>query len=86
MNMQSNQSDAEGSNAMAGINMPDATPLSDRSAPPVGSLPRSDGSAGKPDSAYGIGNGMTMDDDPLISKFMLDQLEMVQGNNGDQMA
>ncbi|MHB1678712.1 MAG: copper resistance protein B [Sulfuriferula sp.] len=86
MNMQPNQPNADGSNAMAGMNMSGAPPMADRSAPPVGSLPRSDGSAGKPDSAYGIGNGMTMDDDSLISKFMLDQLELVQGNNGDQMA
>lgn len=78
MNMQSNSSDTGIWNAMTGIagDMP----------PPVGSLPRSDGSAGKPDSAYGIGIGMAMDDDPLVSKLMLDQLEMVQGNNGDQMA
>ena len=52
--------------------------------PPVGSLPRSDGSSGKSNAAYGI--GMNMADDPLISQLMLDQLELVQGNNGDQMA
>lgn len=51
--------------------------------PPVGSLPRSDGSAGKPYADYGIGMGM--DDDPLISKFMLDKLEYVHGVS-DSMA
>ena len=49
--------------------------------PPVGSLPRSDGSAGKSYADYGIGLGMGMDDDPLISKFMLDKLEYVHGDS-----
>ncbi len=85
MNMQSNRSNADSSNTMTGMDMSGTPPMSSSSAPPVGSLPSSDGSAGKPYSAYGIG-GMMMNDDPLVSKFMLDQLEFVQGNNGDQMA
>lgn len=52
-----------------------------RPGPPVGSLPRSDGSAGKPYADYDI--DMHMDDDPLISKFMLDKLEYVHGDKGD---
>ncbi|MHB1590558.1 MAG: copper resistance protein B [Sulfuricella sp.] len=54
-----------------------------RPGPPVGSLPRSDGSAGKPYADYGI--DMHMDDDPLIGKFMLDKLEYVHGDKGDSM-
>ncbi len=86
MNMQSGQADTVAPGAMTGMDMAGAAMPGaiKHTAPPVGSLPRSDGSAGEPNSAYGI--GMVMDDDPLISKFMLDQLELVQGNNGDQMA
>ena len=86
MNMQSGQTDTAAP-AMPGMDMVGTSMpgVSQRTAPPVGSLPSSDGSAGKPYSAYGIG-GMMMDDDPLVSKLMLDQLEFVQGNKGDQMA
>ena len=49
-------------------------------APPVGSLPSSDGSAGKPYAAYGIDmDSMHMEDDPLIAKLLLDKLEYVHG-------
>lgn len=55
-----------------------------RRGTPVGSLPQSDGSAGKPLGAYGIVNDM--DDNPMISMFMLDQFEYVHGNNDDSLA
>ena len=49
-------------------------------APPVGSLPSSDGSAGKSYAAYGIDmDSMRMEDDPLIAKLLLDKLEYVRG-------
>lgn len=55
-------------------------------APPVGSLPVSDGSAGKSYEAYGIKmHAMDMHDDPLVSKFMLDKLEYVHGDQTDSM-
>ena len=57
-----------------------------RSAPPVGSLPRSDGSAPNSYAHYGMTVMGDMNDDPLISKFMLDQLEYVQGRNGGGVA
>lgn len=53
-------------------------------ATPVGSLPQSDGSAGKPLAAYGIVNDMN--DNPLISMLLLDQLEYVRGDSGDSFA
>lgn len=53
-------------------------------AAPVGSLPHSDGAAGKSLAAYGIVNDMN--DNPLISMFLLDQLEYVRGDNGDSFA
>ena len=55
-------------------------------APPVGSLPSSDGSAGKSYHANGIDmDVMNMVDDPLIAKFMLDKLEYTQGDQTDSM-
>ncbi|MHB0922263.1 copper resistance protein B [Thiomonas sp.] len=57
--------------------------------PAVGSLPRSDGSARHSYEHYGIAMGPMMHDmngDPLISKFMLDQLEYVHGQNGGSAA
>ncbi|MEO6146687.1 MAG: copper resistance protein B, partial [Sulfuriferula sp.] len=57
---------------------PPATPP----APPVGSLPSSDGSAGKSYAAYGIDmDSMHMEDDPLIAKLLLDKLEYVHGKH-----
>ena len=53
-----------------------------RSAPPVGSLPRSDGSAPYSYAHYGMMVMEDMNDDPLIGKVMLDQLEYVHGQNG----
>ncbi|ARU31104.1 hypothetical protein CAP31_05025 [Sulfuriferula sp. AH1] len=55
-------------------------------APPVGSLPSSDGSAGKSYHALGIDmDSMHMEDDPLIAKFLLDKLEYVHGDQTDSM-
>lgn len=55
-------------------------------APPVGSLPVSDGSAGKSYETYGIKmHAMDMNDDPFISKFMLDKLEYVHGDQTDSV-
>ncbi|MHB1676789.1 MAG: copper resistance protein B [Sulfuriferula sp.] len=87
MTMPAGQPDTSDSGAMTGMGMAStAIPgeIKHAAPPPVGSLPRSDGSAGQPNSVYGI--SMKMDDDPLISKLFLEQLELVQGNNGDQMA
>lgn len=53
-------------------------------APPVGSLPRSDGSSGKPLSAYGIVNDM--EDNPRVSMFVLDQFEYFRDRNDDGLA
>ena len=50
-----------------------------QSAPPVGSLPSSDGSTEKSYADYGI--NMHMDDNALISKLMLDKLEYVHGKS-----
>lgn len=56
-------------------------------APPVGSLPSSDGTTGKSYHDVGINmHSMNMEDDPLIAKFMLDQLEYVHGDQADSMA
>ena len=56
-------------------------------APPVGSLPSSDGATGKSYHDVGIDmHSMKMEDDPLIAKFMLDQLEYVQGDQTDSIA
>ncbi|MDR3392968.1 MAG: copper resistance protein B [Sulfuriferula sp.] len=56
-------------------------------SPPVGSLPSSDGSAGKSYHVEGMNMAaMEMDDDPLIAKFMLDKLEYVHGDLTDSMA
>ncbi len=51
-------------------------------APPVGSLPRRDGSAPYSYAHYGMMVMKGMDDNPLISKVMLDQLEYVHGKDG----
>lgn len=54
--------------------------------PPAGSLPSSDGAAGKSYHAYGIDmDSMNMEDDPLIAKFLLDKLEYVHGDQTDSM-
>ncbi|MES2408128.1 MAG: copper resistance protein B, partial [Pseudomonadota bacterium] len=50
-----------------------------QSAPPVGSLPSSDGSTEKSYADYGI--NLHMDDNALISKLMLDKLEYVHGKS-----
>ncbi|WP_189941649.1 copper resistance protein B [Sulfuriferula thiophila] len=58
----------------------------EQSAPPVGSLPSSDGSAGKSYHAYDIGMAtMNMEDNPLITKLLLDKLEYVHGDQADSM-
>ena len=55
-------------------------------APAVGSLPSSDGSAGKSFHADGMNMDiMEMNDDPLIAKFMLDKLEYVHGDQANSM-
>ena len=57
---------------------PPATPP----APPVGSLPSSDGTTGKSYQDVGIDmHSMNMEDDPLIAKLMLDKLEYVHGKH-----
>lgn len=53
-------------------------------APPIGSLPTSDGSAPKPYRAYGV--TLHMPNDPWLSKFMLDNLEQVHGGDGNAQA
>lgn len=59
---------------------------SELTAPAVGSLPSSDGSAGKPIHVDGMNMDiMEMNDDPLIAKFMLDKLEYVHGDQADSM-
>ncbi len=52
--------------------------------PPVGSLPRSDGSAPEPYAAYGV--TLRMPSDPLLSKVQLDSLEYVHGREGAAQA
>ncbi|NII11189.1 copper resistance protein B [Oleiagrimonas sp. C23AA] len=52
--------------------------------PPIGSLPRSDGSAPKPYAAYGV--TLRMPNDPLLSKVQLDSLEYVHGREGSAQA
>ncbi|BBP00958.1 copper resistance protein B [Sulfuriferula nivalis] len=55
-------------------------------APAVGSLPSSDGSAGKSFHVDGMNMDiMDMNDDPLIAKFMLDKLEYVHGDQADSL-
>lgn len=53
-------------------------------APPIGSLPRSDGSAPEPYAAYGV--TLHMPNDPLLAKFQLDNLETVHGREGNSQA
>lgn len=67
-------------NSMPGMQIGESTGA--QSAPPVGSLPRSDGSAPYSYAHYGMMAMEDMNDDPLISKIMLDQLEYVHGQNG----
>ena len=54
-------------------------------APPVGSLPRSDGAAPGDYASYGV--KLKLDDDPLLAKIQLDNLETAhssQGSNAQQ--
>lgn len=53
-------------------------------APPIGSLPSSDGSAPRPYAAYGV--TLRMPNDPWITKFQLDSLEYVHGREGAAQA
>jgi copper resistance protein B len=54
--------------------------------PAVGSLPSSDGSTGKPLHVDGMNMDiMEMNDDPLITKFMLDKLEYVHGDTANSL-
>jgi copper resistance protein B len=68
---------------MPGMDKPVSKPApATQPAPPVGSLPSSDGSAGKSYAAYGIDmDTMHMEDDPLIAKLLLDKLEYVHGRH-----
>jgi copper resistance protein B len=68
---------------MPGMDKPVSKPApATQPAPPVGSLPSSDGSAGKSYAAYGIDmDSMHMEDDPLIAKLLLDKLEYVHGRH-----
>ncbi len=71
---------------MPGMEPASSKQSSAQPAPPVGSLPSSDGSAGKSHHAYGIDmDAMSMEDDPLIAKFLLDKLEYVSGDQTDSM-
>jgi copper resistance protein B len=49
-------------------------------APPIGSLPTSDGAAPKGYQAYGV--TLHMHDDPLLAKLQLDNLESVHSSDG----
>ncbi|WP_240151509.1 copper resistance protein B [Oleiagrimonas citrea] len=53
-------------------------------SPTIGSLPKSDGAAPEPYSAYGV--TLHMPSDPLLSKFMLNSLEYVRGDSGSSQA
>jgi copper resistance protein B len=71
----------DGNKGMNSMSMP---MREDDRPPPIGSLPRSDGSAPKPYRAYGI--TLHMPNDPLIAKFMFDSLESTHGRDGTGQA
>lgn len=52
----------------------------DSKAPPIGSLPTSDGAAPKGYDAYGV--ALRIHDDPLMAKLQIDNLENVHSSNG----
>lgn len=74
---------AMGSMSQHGMSMQHG--MTDKSAPPpIGSLPRSDGSAPQPYAAYGV--TLHMPSDPLLATFQLDSLETVHGREGNSQA